>query len=139
MSSAKVDLRIWVEDDGTGEQARQLYRWLCRDARLTRQARIQPVASISESGQMSGASLDLINLILGNSIALGSLVTSIAAFCTSLRSSVQPGPLVVVLRDGKPPVHITGTSDMVQVIATLQAESNPDTSGEAVSADGHAG
>jgi Effector Associated Constant Component 1 len=139
MRSAKVDLRIWVEDDSTGEQARQLYRWLGRDARLTRQATIQPAAGKPKSGQMSGASLDLINLILSNSIALGSLVTSIAAFCTSLRSPARPEPVVVVLRDGQPSVHVTGTSNVAQVVATLQAEPGTDTCTEEVSADGHAG
>jgi hypothetical protein len=134
-----VDLRIWVEDDSTGEQAGQLYRWLGRDARLSRQATIQPAARQDKSGQMGGAALDLINLVLGNSIALGSLVTSIAAFCTSLRSPARPEPVVLVLREGQPAVYVTGTSDVAQVIANLQAEPGTDVGSDEVGADGHAG
>ncbi len=134
-----MDLRIWVEDDNAGEQARQLYRWLGRDARLTQRATIQPVAAKPKAGQMSGASLEMINLILSNSIALGSLITSIAAFSKSLRSPARSEPVVVVVRDSQPPVRITSTSNLPQVVATLQAESRADTGSEAVSADDHAG
>lgn len=129
-----MDLRIWVEDDNSGEQIRQLYRWLGRDARLARQATVQPGGK-PQPGQMSGASLELINLILSNGIALGSLVTAITAFCKSARSPARPEPVVVVVREGQPSVRITGATDVAQVVAALQTEALQ----TEVKADGNAG
>ncbi|WP_405503724.1 hypothetical protein [Streptomyces anulatus] len=84
-------------DGGTGgaEAASSLRRWLMAEPELRGRARFSPGAEPPAAGHM-GDGLELVNVVLANSIALGSLITAIAAW----RGSRSRPPQVRLERDG---------------------------------------
>ncbi|MGW0906170.1 effector-associated constant component EACC1 [Streptomyces sp. NPDC002853] len=84
-----------------------LYRWLMAEPELRGRARVSTGARHVAPGSM-GDGLDLVNVVLANSIALGGLVTAVAAW----RGSRPRPPQVRLERDG--------------VVITLQ-DSSPET------------
>ncbi|GAA5615311.1 hypothetical protein CP981_20510 [Streptomyces platensis] len=72
-----------------------LYRWLVAEPELRGQVRVSLGAEPSEPGHMGGG-LDLVNVVVANSIALGSLITAVATW----RGSRPRPPQVRLERDG---------------------------------------
>ncbi|MER5254442.1 MULTISPECIES: effector-associated constant component EACC1 [unclassified Streptomyces] len=72
-----------------------LYRWLVTEPELRGHARVSTGTRQAEQGRM-GDGLDLVNVVLANSIALGGLVTAVAAW----RGSRPRPPQVRLERDG---------------------------------------
>ncbi|MFF3542492.1 hypothetical protein [Streptomyces platensis] len=84
-----------VGEAGAAEAAVSLYRWLVAEPELRGQVRVSLGAEQPEPGHMGGA-LDLVNVVLANSIALGSLVTAVATW----RGSRPRPPQIRLERDG---------------------------------------
>jgi hypothetical protein len=74
--------------EGTGTD---LYRWLVSDPDVS--ATISPADA--SSGEM-GLGFDILNLVIPNTLALGSLVTAIATYRTSRQQSTGIAPQVSV-------------------------------------------
>jgi len=91
-----VEVRLSV-GGGVGDAvgAVSLYRWLVAEAELRGQVRVSLGAGESEPGHMGGG-LDLVNVVVANSIALGSLITAVATW----RGSRPRPPQVRLERDG---------------------------------------
>ncbi|MGX5393963.1 hypothetical protein [Streptomyces sp. 404i] len=82
--------------EGTGgAEAASLRRWLMAEPELRGRARFSPGAELPAAGHM-GDGLELVNVVLANGIALGSLITAIAAW----RGSRSRPPQVRLERDG---------------------------------------
>lgn len=79
-----------------------LYRWLAQDGEIKRQASIS--LGDPEPGEMGGA-LEIVNIILSNSLALSNLVVAIAAWRATRRSTTK-----VVIEQGTHRVVIEGDS-----------------------------
>jgi hypothetical protein len=93
-----TQMRIVLDD----ASATSLYRWLAQDRELGRVITF----SLGEGkpGEMGGA-LDVINVVLANSIALASLITAIASWRTSRRS-----PARVLVERGDVRITVEGDS-----------------------------
>ena len=72
-----------------------LYRWLLEDPDLPPEATVTPSGEDGAVGEM-GLAFDVLNLILPNSIALGSLIVSIATFRASRRDRTGTAPQISV-------------------------------------------
>jgi hypothetical protein len=80
---------------GVGEDATSLRRWLMADPDLRGHAVVSVRPEAAEPGQMGGA-LDVVNVVLANSIALGSLITAVVTW----RGSRPRPPRITLERDG---------------------------------------
>ncbi|MYR78461.1 hypothetical protein K7395_25905 [Streptomyces filamentosus] len=78
-----------------GAEAASLCRWLLADSELRGRARVSTGAQRPAAGHM-GDGLELVNVVLANGIALGSLITAVAAW----RGSRPRPPQVRLERDG---------------------------------------
>lgn len=101
-----VEVTVSVGDGVEGvEGAVSLYRWLVDEPELRGQAGVSLEAEPSEPGQMGGG-LELVNVVLSNSIALGSLVTAVATWRGSRprppQIRLERDGVVVTLQDGSP-------------------------------------
>lgn len=85
--------------------APSLRRWLMAERRLRGHAVVSATPAVQVPGQMGGA-LDVVNVVLSNSIALGSLITSVAAWRNSRprppQIRLERGGSVVTLYDSSP-------------------------------------
>jgi phage-related tail protein len=77
------------------DHAASLYRWLVLDPDLRGHAKVSTAPAAPEAGHMGGA-LDTVNIVLGNTIALGNLLVAVAAW----RGSRRNPPEVRLERDG---------------------------------------
>ncbi|WP_405099837.1 effector-associated constant component EACC1 [Micromonospora sp. NBC_01412] len=132
-------MKLWlrIDNDPAGTEATTLYRWLARDRQLARHARLSPAAGTPIDGEMSGGSLETINVILSNSIALASLITSIVAFRKAQKQ--QRGgsgdPIVVLLGRSGRSIAIDDDSTAEGVVELLEAA---DPAAAGVTSDGNA-
>ncbi|MEV8017460.1 hypothetical protein AB0O76_14165 [Streptomyces sp. NPDC086554] len=82
-----------------------LSRWLMAEPELRGHARVSTGAAGSAPGHM-GDGLELVNVVLANSIALGSLITAVAAWRGSRprppQVRLERDGVVVTLRDSSP-------------------------------------
>jgi hypothetical protein len=109
-----MDLTIRI-DGGAGEE---LLRWISADPAVRRYAAgAVPEPPEPGSGAM-GTGLDVLNLVLPNATALGSLVVSIATFRDQRRQSTGAAPTVtvgsartVVVVDGDPAAVVRQLSE----------------------------
>lgn len=85
-------------DDGTqdGGSAMSLYRWLIADPELRGLAQVSTAPVPSRRGHMGGAT-EIVNVVLGNTIALSNLLVAVAAW----RDSRPRSPQVRLERDGE--------------------------------------
>jgi hypothetical protein len=113
-----MDLSIRTED-GAGTD---LYRWLNEDPELRGQLTITP-ASADRAGEM-GLGFDLLNLIIPNTIALGSLVASIASFRQARRQGTGTTPRVSIGQVGVY-VDVDVDDDGHAALQQLQAGQQP--------------
>jgi hypothetical protein len=106
----RMELALKV-DEAVGGEAEALLRWLHEEQNLRGQARMF-MGGVQAPGSMGGA-LDVVNVVLSNSIALGSLLTALVAWRSS-RPSPQPSVRIEV--NGVP---VTVNSDDPEVIRSL--------------------
>lgn len=90
-----MELNIEVGDDAGSD----LYRWLVDDPQVRRfAADAEPVADADT--HVMGLAFDVLNLVVPNAVALGSLVVSIAAFREQRRQSTGAAPTVNIQHAG---------------------------------------
>ncbi|MFE4961139.1 hypothetical protein ACFRCW_46470 [Streptomyces sp. NPDC056653] len=106
----RMELALKV-DEAVGGESEALLRWLHEEQNLRGQARMF-MGGVQAPGSMGGA-LDVVNVVLSNSLALGSLLTTLAAWRSS-RPSPQPSVRIEV--NGVP---VTVNSDDPEVIRSL--------------------
>lgn len=104
-----MELSLTVE----GEDATSLHRWLTRDPDVAGHATVR-LGAAARPGEMSGGTLDVVNVVLGNGIALANLLVAVAAW----RGTRPRAPQVRVERDG---VSVTVTGADPQTVRALVA------------------
>jgi hypothetical protein len=72
----EVSIRV---DDRDGQTAGSLYRWLVLDQQVRRDATVSVRPAPPGAGEMGGA-VDVINMVLSNSIALGGLLVAVSSW-----------------------------------------------------------
>ncbi|MFF4711035.1 hypothetical protein ACFY2V_06455 [Streptomyces eurythermus] len=92
-------------DGGTSDHAASLYRWLVLEPELRGRAKVSTATAGSEAGRMGGAP-DIVDIVLGNAIALGNLLVAVAAWRDSRRRPpevrLERRGVAVTLRDASP-------------------------------------
>jgi hypothetical protein len=88
----KVSIRIDGEDD---QAAGSLYRWLTLDPQVRRDTMVSIVSAPPGAGEMGG-SLEAIDVLIGNGLAIGSLLLAISSW----RTSRPRPPTIRIERDG---------------------------------------
>ncbi|GAA4237164.1 hypothetical protein GCM10022254_48530 [Actinomadura meridiana] len=81
-----MQARLSIGDASDEAELRSLYRWLTDDPDVRRQAKVTAVDAPTQRGDM-GPTLELVNVVLSNSIALSSLVVAVASWIGSRRTS----------------------------------------------------
>jgi len=91
-----VRFRVSIGEEGTPDDAESLYRWLAADPDIRESAELSLASSVSGGGEMSPL-LDVINVVLSNSIASASLLVTVL---TAWRSSRERPPEIKVEAHG---------------------------------------
>jgi hypothetical protein len=107
-----VQARLNVENSPDGAELTSLYRWLRDDPDVRRDAKLTAVSTPAQRGDMGGA-LELVNVVLSNSIALSSLVVAVASWIGSRRTS---SPVVRLEYNG---VTVTIDTDSPEAIEAV--------------------
>ncbi|MET9557422.1 hypothetical protein [Streptomyces sp. NPDC006645] len=103
------------------QDASSLGRWLVAEPEL--RGRAQVVAGVGESGQgRMGGGLEVVNVVLANSIALGSLITAVLTW----RGSRARPPQVRLERDGVVVTVQDGSPEAVERILAVLNRSGGD-------------
>jgi hypothetical protein len=100
-------------DEVVGGESEALLRWLHEERNLRGQARVFMGGAQSQSPGGMGFPLEVVNVVLSNSIALGSLLTTLVAWRSSRPS---PPPAVRIEVNGVP---VTLNTDDPEVIRSL--------------------
>lgn len=103
-----MDARISLGDTSDDGALTSLFRWLAQDPDVRRDAKVTIEFSQGQPGEMGGA-LDVLNVVLSNSIALGSLVVAVASWLGSRAS----GTVVHLERNG---VKVTVNDDSPEAV-----------------------
>lgn len=110
-----MQARLSVDESPDGTELTSLYRWVSQDPDVRRDAKVTGVPAQAQPGDMGGA-LELVNVVLSNSIALSSLVVAVASWIGSRRASP---PAVRIEYEG---VSVTIDADSPEAIeAALRA------------------
>ncbi|MGY5133023.1 effector-associated constant component EACC1 [Streptomyces nigrescens] len=107
-----------AEEAGLAESAASLYRWLVAEPELRGQVEVSLGPRRPEPGHMGGA-LDIVNVVLANSIALGSLITAVGTW----RGSRPRPPQIRLERDGVVVTVQDGSPETVERILRVWSES----------------
>lgn len=115
---AGVDAQLSVADSSDGTEITSLYRWLAQDPDVRRDAKVTivPAPASPQPGGMSCA-LEVVNVVLGNAIALSSLVVAVASWIGSRKSASSP--VVRIEREG---VSVTISADSPEAIRNVLRE-----------------
>ncbi|MFF1419359.1 hypothetical protein [Streptomyces sp. NPDC058280] len=100
------------------DSATSLYRWLMAEPELRGRAEVSVESAQSAEGHM-GEALDIVNVVLTHTIALGSLITAVVAW----RSSRPRSPQVRLERDGVVVILEDGSAESVEQILNVWNES----------------
>ncbi|MFL4905086.1 effector-associated constant component EACC1 [Streptomyces sp. MMS24-I2-30] len=107
-------ITIGEEQPSSGGLTASLQRWLAADPELRGEVTFAPTSGAAAPGTMGGASLDVINVVVSNSLALGSLLVALAGW----RSSRPRPPQITLERDGVVvTVHDASPETVEQVLA----------------------
>ncbi|MFJ6934783.1 hypothetical protein [Streptomyces sp. NPDC101132] len=101
--------------DPAAEHATSLHRWLAADPELRRLAAISTRSGRSPDQGHMGDALEIVNVVLGNSIGLASLITAVAAW---RRTRPHP-PQVRLERDGAVITLHDGSPEAVEEILRI--------------------
>ncbi|MFD8488471.1 hypothetical protein [Streptomyces sp. NPDC059712] len=107
-----MEIDIVVGDDPSGVSS--LRRWLLAEPDLRGQASVSVRTEGQQQGAM-GSGLDVVNVVLSNSIALGSLLVAVATW----RRSRPRAPQVTMERDG---VVVTLDGDSPEAVQRILRE-----------------
>ncbi|AZM77110.1 hypothetical protein D1J63_20740 [Streptomyces sp. KPB2] len=107
-----MEIDIVVGDDPSGVSS--LRRWLLAEPDLRGQALVSVRIEGQQQGAM-GSGLDVVNVVLSNSIALGSLLVAVATW----RRSRPRAPQVTMERDG---VVVTLDGDSPEAVQRILRE-----------------
>lgn len=77
-----MDVRISVGGTSGDGALTSLFRWLAQDPDVRRDAEVAIGSSAGRPGDMGGA-LEVLNIVLSNSIALGSLIVAVGSWLGS--------------------------------------------------------
>ncbi|MFE4369113.1 hypothetical protein ACFRMN_12870 [Streptomyces sp. NPDC056835] len=102
-----------------------LYRWLTQDPDVSRHAVISLVPEESRAGDMGGA-FEVINAVVAQGIALGSL----AVACATWRASRSAAPVVRLERDGVTVTVEDGSPETVTRIVDALNRPQPEARGD---------
>lgn len=113
-----MDAQLSVADSSDGTEITSLYRWLAQDPDVRRDAKVTivPAPAPPQPGGMSCA-LEVVNVVLGNAIALSSLVVAVASWIGSRKSASSP--VVRIEREG---VSVTISADSPEAIRNVLRE-----------------
>ncbi|MER6391295.1 hypothetical protein ABT236_22865 [Streptomyces sp. NPDC001523] len=81
-------ISVTVVADPDGQQTRSLRRWLQRDAKLSASSGITPSTAKPDPESMSGG-LEWLDFAVSTAIGMGSLITSIATWCSTRAAGQQ--------------------------------------------------
>ncbi|WP_191971441.1 effector-associated constant component EACC1 [Streptomyces luteolifulvus] len=125
LTTSGGDMELSIRTDhGAGTD---LYRWLLEDPEAGAHAAGATPAAMDPAGGEMGIGFDVLNLVIPNLIALGSLVVSIATYRLQLQQSTGTAPnvtisqsnvVVVVDGDGTDAVR-----QLTQALGSAQASS----------------
>ncbi|MFI6981434.1 hypothetical protein ACIBSV_22955 [Embleya sp. NPDC050154] len=117
-----VQVRV-VGDEGAEVAA--LQRWLAMDPDV-RGGTVTSYAEDDTTGAM-GTTLDVVNIVLSNGIALGGLMTAIAGWRRSRAPMSGPGGPDIVIRRGEVEVVLTGATeaDIGRAVRALEEPGDP--------------
>ncbi|GGZ76258.1 effector-associated constant component EACC1 [Streptomyces bluensis] len=119
-------ITIVEEPASSGAAEASLQRWLAVDPELRGGVTIAPPSGAAAAGTMGGGGLDVINVVVSNSIALGSLLVALAGW----RSSRPRPPQITLERDGVVvTVHDASPETVEQVLARFGDAPDPVGSG----------
>ncbi len=98
----EVSIRV---DEQDGQPAGSLCRWLALDPQVRRAATVSMTPAPAEAGEMGGA-LDVVNVVLSNSAAFGSLLVSVSSWRNSRprppTTRIERGGVSITLKDASP-------------------------------------
>lgn len=123
-----------VGDDQHVDAARSLHRWLVSDPELRGAAEVATASARPQQGQMGGGALDVVDVVLGNALALSSLVVSVAAW-----RGARPRPMRVRIERGDAAVTVEGDSPEAVERVLRALESDGSGGGPAAGAGGSGG
>lgn len=109
---------VHVSVGGTSDDAAlaSLFRWLTQDPDVGRGAKVAIEPSSGRPGDMGGA-VETLNVVLSNSIALGSLIVAVASWL----GSRARGTTVHIERNGvKVTIHDDSTEAVQRVLDALE-------------------
>ncbi|GAA1172890.1 hypothetical protein F4556_002083 [Kitasatospora gansuensis] len=93
-------------EDERADFAASLYRWLVAESELRGGAEVALRGGGMTPGQMGEGALEIVNVVIANGIALGSLVTAVAAWRGSRsrppQVRLERNGVVVTLQDASP-------------------------------------
>ncbi|GHA55525.1 hypothetical protein GCM10010303_79140 [Streptomyces purpurascens] len=118
-------------DEVVGGESKALLRWLHAERDLRGRARMFMGGTQPPPPGSMGVPLEVVNVVLSNSIALGSLVTTLVAWRSSRPS---PPPAVRIEVNGVPVTMDTDDPEVIRSLiealrsADLGSDSGPDTS-----------
>ncbi|MFF2189181.1 hypothetical protein [Streptomyces sp. NPDC058155] len=117
---------VLTVDEVVGGEAEILLRWLHEERDLHGQARISLGGTHPPpSGGMGGSALEIVNVVLSNSIALGSLVTALVAWRSSRPT---PPPAVRIEVNGVPVTVNTDDPEVIRSLIETLRDANCDSS-----------
>lgn len=107
--------------DDSAESATSLYRWLVAEPGLRGHAEVSTGSQPSAQGHM-GDTLATVNIVLTNSIALGTLITAVVSW----RGSRQRPPQVRLERDGVVvTLHDSSPESVAQILRVWNESTGP--------------
>ncbi|WP_416483374.1 effector-associated constant component EACC1 [Streptomyces sp. CL12] len=100
-----------------------LRRWLASDPELRGEVLIAPPSGAATPGSMGSGGLDIVNVVVSNSIALGSLLVALAGWRSSRprppRLTLERNGVVVTVQDASP-------EEVARVLALFHDNDTPD-------------
>ncbi|MFE1516781.1 hypothetical protein ACFW9I_08160 [[Kitasatospora] papulosa] len=117
---------VLTVDEVVGGEAEILLRWLHEERDLHGQARLSLGGTHPPPpGGMGGSALEIVNVVLTNSIALGSLVTTLVAWRSSRPT---PPPSVRIEVNGVPVTVNTDDPEVIRSLIETLRDANRDSS-----------
>lgn len=118
-----MEIRVRVEERGNA-QLQSLYRWITTDLNISADAKFKLQSVPAEAGRM-GPDASTLNAVVGNVLALGSLVVSIAAW----RKSSHSRPNISLETENVQVLIDADIDDVDQVVLRLTSDNHNEEAG----------